>query len=294
MGKLFKTAFTLIELLVVIAIIGILSGLIVVSMSGVTSSANVAKGQVFSNSLRNALMSGLVSEWKFDELSSATNGATIQDSWSGGNNGTLSTGDANDKLRTGSNCAFGKCLYFDGTDDYVNLGALNLANYSGFSVAFWVKSPSGSGIRIVGKKIDAGPWEQFLFWKNGNEQVGFFQKNSSGAQSDGVTAALANNEWTYLVGTWNGSQSNLYRNGVAGTPCSVTSLQSSAENMYLGRAHQVSSFFVGFIDDVRVFNAAIPVSLIKEQYYAGLNRLLKNGGITYSEYLDRINNLAKI
>lgn len=37
------TAFTLIELLVVIAIIGILSGLIIVTMSGATNSANDAK-----------------------------------------------------------------------------------------------------------------------------------------------------------------------------------------------------------------------------------------------------------
>ena len=52
MNKFIKQAFTLIELLVVIAIIGILSGLIVVSMSGVTQKATIAKAQVFSNSLR--------------------------------------------------------------------------------------------------------------------------------------------------------------------------------------------------------------------------------------------------
>jgi prepilin-type N-terminal cleavage/methylation domain-containing protein len=63
MNKLLRQAFTLIELLVVIAIIGILSGLIVVSMSGVTQKANIAKAQVFSNSLRNSLMLIIVGEW---------------------------------------------------------------------------------------------------------------------------------------------------------------------------------------------------------------------------------------
>jgi prepilin-type N-terminal cleavage/methylation domain-containing protein len=80
MHKLLKQAFTLIELLVVIAIIGILSGLIVVSMSGVTQKATIAKAQVFSNSLRNSLMLNLISEWKLD--------GNANDSWSGGNNGT--------------------------------------------------------------------------------------------------------------------------------------------------------------------------------------------------------------
>ena len=49
MHKIKQLAFTLIELLVVIAVIGILSGLIVVSMSGVTNKATIAKAQVFSN-----------------------------------------------------------------------------------------------------------------------------------------------------------------------------------------------------------------------------------------------------
>lgn len=281
-------AFTLIELLVVIAIIGILSGLVIVTMSGVTQKANIAKSQVFSNSLRNALMMNLVSEWKLD--------GDANDSWSGGNNGTWygSAGGTNTSAnyRPSSECISGQCLNFDGTDDYVNLGALNLASYSGFSVALWVKSPSGSGIRIIGKKTDNPIWEQFLIYKNGSEQVVFYQKNTSGSQSGGVSAVMANNEWTYLVGTWNGSQSNLYRNGVAGTPCSVDSLQSSAENIYLGRAHQTVSFFSGLVDDVRIYNAAIPTSQIKEQYYTGLNNLLINGNISEEEYLERINQTA--
>jgi prepilin-type N-terminal cleavage/methylation domain-containing protein len=43
MNKTIRTAFTLIELLVVIAIIGILSGLIVVSMNASVNSANDTK-----------------------------------------------------------------------------------------------------------------------------------------------------------------------------------------------------------------------------------------------------------
>ncbi|MFA5431692.1 MAG: fibrinogen-like YCDxxxxGGGW domain-containing protein [Candidatus Paceibacterota bacterium] len=56
MNKLFKTAFTLIELLVVIAIIGILSGLIVVSMNGSINSANDAKRKAGIDTIRKALI----------------------------------------------------------------------------------------------------------------------------------------------------------------------------------------------------------------------------------------------
>jgi len=124
MPSLIKKAFTLIELLVVIAIIGIFSGLIVVTMSGVTQKATIAKSQIFSNSLRNALMANLVSEWKFDELTTAVQGSTALDSWSGGNNLTVYTNsDGLDKLST--NCVSGKCLSFDGTDDYAYVSGSN-------------------------------------------------------------------------------------------------------------------------------------------------------------------------
>ncbi|MFA5432192.1 MAG: prepilin-type N-terminal cleavage/methylation domain-containing protein [Candidatus Paceibacterota bacterium] len=54
--ELNKKAFTLIELLVVIAIIGILSGLIVVSMNGATNSANDAKRKANISTISKALM----------------------------------------------------------------------------------------------------------------------------------------------------------------------------------------------------------------------------------------------
>jgi len=56
MNKLTKQAFTLIELLVVIAIVGILSGLIMISMNGSFTLANDAKRKASINTLKKALM----------------------------------------------------------------------------------------------------------------------------------------------------------------------------------------------------------------------------------------------
>lgn len=56
MSKLLKKAFTLIELLVVIAIIGVLSGLIIVSMNGSINSANDAKRKANIDSIKKALV----------------------------------------------------------------------------------------------------------------------------------------------------------------------------------------------------------------------------------------------
>jgi len=72
-----SNSFTLIEILVVIVIIGILSAFILVGMSSITNSANIAKGKAFADSTRNSLLGNLKAEIKLDEGT----GQNIGDSW---------------------------------------------------------------------------------------------------------------------------------------------------------------------------------------------------------------------
>ncbi|MFA5013810.1 MAG: type II secretion system protein, partial [Candidatus Paceibacterota bacterium] len=147
-------AFTLIELLVVIAIIGILSALIVVGMNSTTQKATIAKAQVFANSLRNSLMSDLISEWKLDAKSVSGPPYTTTDTW-GTNTGTLMDVDNACSFsgtlkcpQLATNCPSGNCFSFDGIDDYVDLGAganTDLRNTSFTFSAFIKTSTANSG-----------------------------------------------------------------------------------------------------------------------------------------------------
>jgi hypothetical protein len=49
----------------------------------------------------------------------------------------------------------------------------------------------------------------------------------------------------------------------------------------------------GLLDDLKFFKKALTSFEIKEQYYAGLNKLLANGGISKEEYTSRINETAQ-
>ena len=299
--KLF--AFTLIELLVVIAIIGILSGLIVVAMGGITNSANVAKAQIFSNSLRNSLMMNLVSEWKFDELTTATNGATILDSWSGGNNGTLSTGDALDKLKTGSDCVSGKCLSFDGSNDYVSCGnRANLNITDAITITAWANPIEDKLEAIVMDLAGAGgsggvPIE---FYRQVGGQLRFVSYYNSipGTITHAAGGNIPLNTWSFVTATFDknlaSSAAKVYINGVqVASGNDQTPLPILEQMRTIGSYGGGGWFFNGKMDDVRIFNAAVPTSQIKEQYYSGLNSLFAKGQITKGEYLSRVQELAQ-
>jgi prepilin-type N-terminal cleavage/methylation domain-containing protein len=293
-----KLAFTLIELLVVIAVIGILSGLIVVSMSGTTDKATIAKAQVFSNSLRNSLMLNLISEWKFDELSTAVDGTSISDLWSGGNNLTLDinsiAADSSNKIRINTDCVSDKCLFLDGIDDYLysvsgtnnNLNFGNGTNDVPFTISGWFKLADITDSYLIIKN-------QYHLFLGGSGNLYFRLYDTSASayiarRADPITSYL--NKWTYIVGTYDGSRNvsgiKIYINGtradnydyVSGT---YTAMESGTD-LAIGKI--TTYYSSGYIDDIRIFNAVVPLSQIKKDYYAGLNNLLTKKNITGKEY----------
>ncbi|MFA5431383.1 MAG: LamG-like jellyroll fold domain-containing protein [Candidatus Paceibacterota bacterium] len=278
----YRIAFTLIELLVVIAIIGILSGMIVVSMSGVTQKANIAKAQVFSNSLRNSLMTNIVGEWKFE--------GNANDSW-GLNSGTL-YGDAT----YFSDCIFGKCLSLDGSGDYISVNATSL--YSSITQTVWVKTNNVTLLRqyiFTNQKNppDTGYYTyqqrqgvmlsdddvQVQYWKGDGDA--FLKKQN----------IVLNNVWMNIVWTAGPSGGKLYINGVLADNIATVPFTNIVPNQSLiGRRGDANGedYFNGFIDDLRVFNVEISISQIKEDYYLGLNKLFGRGQITKEDYGERL------
>ena len=250
MNKFLKQAFTLIELLVVIAIIGILSGLIVVAMGGMTTKASIAKAQVFSNSLRNSLMLNIAGEWKFDELTNAINGTAIQDSWGGINNGVLSTNsissDLNNKVKIGTDCVFGNRLFFDGIDDYVNCGSkAGLSLTEPITLAAWVKPssiPSGT-YAIISK--GAGPTTNYWMDIRANGSILFGGYTSAGAdcyQDTGIKITEAN-RWYFIVGTYDKVKNKVWVDGtLVGDVGRTCALATNTDNVSIG-ARLTSLFF---------------------------------------------------
>ncbi len=275
-------SFTLIELLVVIVIIGILAGVIIVSVSSSINKANFAKAQAFSNTVQNELLGDLVSEWTFDNAS-----LPGEDSW--GNNDLSIYGASYE-----SNCFSIGCLNFDTMDDYAT-SSLVYNNLHAFTLSAWI-NPSNlsfSYIRTIVGTI-AGNNGRSMLVVSGN-RIRFHNYNAGdyGISSDSDVVNL--NEWQHVVVTYDNSNVKLYHNGsqVGG---GVYLKQDTNETMIIGRVLNISveydRRFEGEIDDVRIYKDVLAASQIKKQYIAGLNSLLAKGSISKEEYEQRLNNLA--
>ena len=306
-----KLAFTLIELLVVIAVIGILSGLIVVSMSGITNRAEISKAQVFSNSLKNSLMLNLVSEWKFDGTTFAASPAVagdVLDTWGVNNyNGTV-TGHAPTVLTEGS-CVRGSCLDFNGSSDYIDLGNIlqtDRVNNRTFEVWVYPHTQSSNTIFSTGSLYNTkGGFSMFAIESSSLIRVSYDYDVTPYTASISCPTDL--NKWNHLtfgidVSNLTNTVIKVYKNG---NYCGQTSQVRTTVGRYntafsIGTRTDNTSkiqFFNGLIDEARVYNSLVSISQTKERYLVGLNSLLSNDTISSEEYVSRVldfnNNCAK-
>jgi prepilin-type N-terminal cleavage/methylation domain-containing protein len=282
MSNFHKIAFTLIELLVVIAIIGILSGLIVVSMGGITDKANIAKSQVFSNSLKNSIMLDLVSEWRLE--------GNANDVW-GINSGTLLGGPAT--LTSG--CVRDSCIDFDGVDDYLNMGSDNSLNFTGdYTIEMFVYNEAGSLSypTLISRGGQSNTNGYIWVFTGGTDEANIrFQycNGSIASEASSFVNVLPKDKWTYLVFVFTDSSKllKLYVNGSYSASRTLTgALPVDDGTLLFGKyGFSSSTYFKGRMDEIRWYHAAMPAYIVKEHYYSAINRLFVQGELNRKNYL---------
>ena len=291
-------SFTLIELLVVIVIIGILAGVIIVSTLSSIEKANIAKSQVFSESIKNKLMLNLISEFKFDEGL----GNTTKDSWSVSFTGSLIGFDVNTTAGYGdshnygwmskNNCISGTCLKFD-TAQYID----SINNYpaigsNNFTWDFWGKTSESAQSVIYLSVSGITNWQGKLDISHATTNKAlFYIRNSCYRYS---VKKVNDNKWHYIVGVFdrNSVSPDIYIDGVLDNGNNSFSECSTVGNIPSGSLLLANTNFKGSVDEIKMYTEALGSSQIKQNYIAGLNSLLASESISKEEYNERINSLA--
>jgi hypothetical protein len=213
----------------------------------------------------------LVSWWKFDE----TSGTTAYDS-AGTNNGTV-YGAA---WTTGK---IGGALSFDGINDYVNLGDLDvIVGSNPFTIAGWVNPNliSGSNREILAKASGTNSNQNQVsirLTSAGKFQGGFSNGSVTGNTITGAST-IPLSTWSFLVFSWDGTTNpagmKLYVNGAldATRQSTCSSIQNLNYPAFIGAYSNAGSplnYFSGLIDDVRIYNRVLSASEILQLYQDG-------------------------
>jgi len=256
-------SFTLIELLVVIVIIGILAGVIMISTSSSIDKANVAKGQVFSSTVKEELLSNTLAEWTFDNLSQSagvalSDNTIIEDEW--GNFDGLSKGGP--VVRDNSSCIKGKCLEFSSTYDWVEFSNFSIGDSA--TISFWGKNSNydtGMPFSFNGDNYSYGPnlyfAANYISWNIGD-----------GVNNYIVNTGYPNNSWHHFV-LVNDSASGvkLYIDGVkVGRTASYRSVKTTANNFYIARYDNGGYYFNGLIDEFTIYDIPLNAKQVHDLY----------------------------
>ena len=276
-------SFTLIEILVVIVVIGILSALILVGTNSITSSASITKYKAFSESLRNSLLTNLVSEWKLD--------GSASDSW-GTNNGTLNNFSGSPYV---SSCPSGQCVQFDGVDDYISINdhdTLDIVNE--ITIEAWVNleevTGGYAGRIIIGK---GGAYtDPYGVWTSQSAGSIMAMITIGGAASYGSSTNINLKNGWHLVGEiYNGSKLySIYDGRILYIKDLTGNIDINANNLTINST-SVDRKVKGYIDMVRIYNKAQSSAQIKQKYYIGLSNLFKKDLISLGEFNQRISEL---
>jgi hypothetical protein len=188
-----------------------------------------------------------------------------------GNNGTVNGSFWNS---TGGFDGFG-AYEFDGVDDAVDIGnpsSLNLV--ANFSVEAWIKADSlpGFGIypRII-SKLSAAPYygyELVLGSSDYGNKVYLQLANNGVKAATNSNSALSVGVWTHVVGTYNGTHSAIYINGVRQSDVDAVSdaVGVTSYGLKMGGWPGGGRHFDGTIDEVRIYNRSLSAQQILALY----------------------------
>ncbi len=193
---------------------------------------------------------GPAARWQFSE----GGGTSAIDSTGGGSTGVLN-GAAWTTGRTGTG------LQLTG-GAYVNAGSSPALNATvGLTVSAWIKQDTlPTGPQTILKKADKGTAGYTLEYGAGGYRLGVF---INGAWRFSASAAITLGQWTNITGVYDGSQLQMYVNGVqAGASVAQTgAIALAANSLLIGRDvanfNDATRFFNGAIDDVQVYTRGL-------------------------------------
>jgi len=227
-------------------------------------------------SLHSILFISCIAGWDFEKVS----GTTVPDEC-GGYDGTIdgavvSTGGINK----------GAALAFDGVDDYVDLGVIDIdvdgPGEDGMTISAWFKADAWTnGIYHDGRIIEKS-WNHFnngTFWMLSTIAAGSDTRLRFRLKTEGTTDELIADSgnleldrWHFAAATYDGGTMKLYLDGLLVGSMAKTGIVDKNSNYpaFIGNSSDFVRPWSGLIDDVRIYAEAAPLAAVQYWYAQGV------------------------
>jgi hypothetical protein len=165
---------------------------------------------------------------------------------------------------------FGGALEFDGATNFLETDAAGLDFREGLTFALWIK-PQGTntGKQAILAKGLAG-WQLRSSGESGKLAFlidGSQDEDAEGSDVPRVTAkhSINDGQWHHVAGVWDGKRIALYVDGALEQSEAVSgSIPQSTDPLWVGRnPASGQEFFVGLLDDIRIYAGALAPEVIK-------------------------------
>jgi hypothetical protein len=232
---------------------------------------NVSTLDTYDTSAHIDFNNSLVGWWRFED------GGV--DSSSYGNDGTVSGAVVDYAGKRG------KALEFDGVDDYVDMGTGDSLDITGdITMEAWVKiEGKGDFLKIASKNNDTGIGQAYSLQFDGSADnlFQFVVHDGSGYHIVTDSEIPSINQWYHVVGLYNGTDLNIYVDGVLKNTIKETfTITSTSAPFYVGARYSESVgqklFWNGSIDEVKVWNRVLSAGEVNASFNNGLYRLERN------------------
>mgnify|MGYP001097735232 CR=1 FL=1 len=209
--------------------------------------------------------------WLLDEGT----GDTTEDATGNGNDGTLMGGPEWVAGWSGS------ALDFSGSNSYVDCGNAEALNVEVFSVSFWCNIPNTQSWNHMISKGQHGAsgspgsvnWGVMMY---SNEETILFETYNNTTWT-GISADTTTGQWHHVVATYDGSNMQLYHDGVQAANTSGAGILLDDSRPFLigarSDAGAAGGFFDGSLDEVGYFSAVLEPEDIEMIMNEGLARL---------------------
>ena len=209
------------------------------------------------------VQTNLVGYWKFDE----STGTIAYDSSGNGNNGAL----INAPARATSTCFAANCLVFNGVSSYVVATTTASLDLYG-TVSAWVNG-TGQAFEYSAGSFTPGSFSLSVgSLTNGSINTRFIYNDSTYVDHNGVVSgAWVSGGWNQVALVRNNGTAQLYINGeLADSWSLIAGKDLMGSNLFSVGVSDVAgtpgNYFLGSLDDVRVYNRALSASEISLLY----------------------------